>query len=117
VIMGQYVVICEVCGLNAVTPVREEANGIEVWRCSRCGDMKRWCQRCDQGWIRRERLPGLFTEFYSCDECDATYVPLEHDMAETFTREGWVDLQTFLNQHLPNWSWADIVVMRETEAV
>ena len=114
--MSLSVVICEVCELNAVASVRAEANGVEVWRCSHCGDMKRWCSCCGQGWVRRWRLAGLSPDFYSCDECDATYIPLEHGAGSAFTQESHVNIQDFLDQRVPGQSWADITVVRETEA-
>ena len=115
--MSQSVVVCDVCGLNAVVPIRAEENGVEVWRCRHCGDMKRWCSCCGQGWVRRRRLAGLSPDFYSCDECDAAYVPSEHDAGRAFMQESLISIQDFLAQRVPGQSWwADITVVSETEA-
>ena len=38
-------VICEVCGASAVRLVRHDPAPVEVWRCDRCGDLKRWWYR------------------------------------------------------------------------
>lgn len=63
---------CDACGVSAVAPVRHE-NGATVWRCSRCGDVKRWCPRCEQGWVRRLRHSALPADVYWCAECAATW--------------------------------------------
>jgi hypothetical protein len=98
---------CEVCPAAAVRFLRQEGE-VEVWRCEACGDLKRWCPRCDQGWIRRLRDPADGGELHSCDECDATWplgVPIS-GIGE--------DLQGFLRRSLKPWSYARLELVRET---
>ncbi len=65
---------CELCSTPTVQRVRTGPTGIEVWVCSRCGDLKRWCPECNQGWIRRTQVAGAFADVYICDECEATWL-------------------------------------------
>jgi hypothetical protein len=65
---------CELCSTPTVERVRTGPTDIEVWVCSRCGDLKRWCPDCDQGWIRRMRVAGASADVYVCDECEATWL-------------------------------------------
>ena len=65
---------CELCSTPTVQLVRTGPTGIDVWVCSRCRDLKRWCPDCDQGWIRRLRVTGAWAEVYACDECEATWL-------------------------------------------
>ena len=71
--MATPVVHCEVCAGRRVHAVRRDPPGVALWACPDCGDAKRWCPRCDQGWIRRLTAPELPTDLYSCAECDATW--------------------------------------------
>jgi hypothetical protein len=64
---------CELCGTATVRRVSDSPRGIEAWRCETCGDYKRWCPECNQGWIRRYRDPLIEVEIYSCDECEAAW--------------------------------------------
>ncbi len=103
------VVKCEFCGADAVTCVRTDGVGVQTWLCDQCGDLKRWCPDCDQGWVRRRSIPGLAADFYSCDECDATCESAA-DIGSMHT-----NLPDYLDARLPGWSWADVTIMRETE--
>ena len=58
--------------------VGESPTGIDAWECATCGDFKRWCPECDQGWVRRFRLEGTDVQPYSCDECEAAWLLLTH---------------------------------------
>ena len=64
---------CELCRTPTVYRVGEGPPGVEHWRCTTCGDFKRWCPCCDQGWIRRYRVPDTDQTLYSCDECEAAW--------------------------------------------
>ncbi|HVG46011.1 MAG TPA: hypothetical protein VM890_14815 [Longimicrobium sp.] len=98
---------CEVCRAAAVRLLRQEAEAW-VWRCAECGDLKRWCPRCDQGWVRRLRDPGDGGEVYSCDECEATW-----PLGEAISGIG-ENLQIFLRRSLKPWSYARLELVRET---
>ena len=65
---------CELCSSATVEHVRTGPTGIQVWVCSHCGDLKRWCPECNQGWIRRMRVSGASDDAYVCDECEATWL-------------------------------------------
>ena len=108
--MRREVVDCELCRGATVQPVRTEESGAQVWVCSECGDLKRWCTRCDQGWLRRLQITGLPADVYSCDECDATYPFL--DAAGTLGQ----DLQSYLDSRVPGWHATDIAVVRERQS-
>ena len=101
-------VLCEVCGKQAVLQVGERPAGVSLWSCSLCGDGKRWCPRCDQGWIRRFRVTGMVDDIYSCDECEATWESALH------IQPPGVDRQTFLDSHLGDWTNADLSTIRES---
>ena len=98
---------CEVCGALAVRVVRRDP--ADVWHCARCGNVKRWCPRCRQGWVRRLREPVDNPELYSCEECEATWRHFSEIQAPG------EDLRTFLRRHEKPWSYAHLVPVREAE--
>ena len=71
--MSASAVHCELCGTATVQRAGESPPGIEAWRCTACGDFKRWCRECEQGWIRRFQVRATEVELYSCDECEAAW--------------------------------------------
>jgi len=65
--------------------------------------MKRWCPRCDQGWVVRCRVRGESEIFLICDECDTVWTSGEphkgppylilHDYMKQFGKEAlWTHL-------------------------
>jgi ribosomal protein L37AE/L43A len=99
---------CEVCGKESLRRVGIRPVGVLLWACSSCGDGKRWCPRCDQGWVRRFRVTGLENDIYSCDECEATWDnPLHLHPPGT-------DRKTFLDTRLRHWTDADLSTIRES---
>src|SRR4051812_17335001 len=58
---------------ETVTLVREDPPGVELWRCSACGEVKRWCPCCDQGWVLLCVINRNGQSIYVCQECDATW--------------------------------------------
>jgi hypothetical protein len=100
---------CEVCSATAVRLARRESSGTEVWRCGNCGDAKRWCPRCDQGWVRHVYADADKSDFYSCDECEATWATPEE------IRGTGTDLTTFLRRTGKPWSYKDLTVLRDSE--
>ena len=107
--LSQPVLECEVCGEVAVEHRYDEPSGVGVWCCRSCGDLKRWCPRCDQGWIRRFQLAAANTEFLACDECDATWPSVD-----TIVPPG-TDRQSFLRSLGTTATWAELTVRREQE--
>lgn len=71
--MREATVNCELCGTATVRRVSDSPRGIEAWRCDSCGDYKRWCPECNQGWIRCYRDSVIEIDIYSCDECEAAW--------------------------------------------
>jgi ribosomal protein L37AE/L43A len=106
--MAREVVECEVCRAVAVRLIRREAEA-GVWRCEECGDLKRWCPRCGQGWVRRMRDPSDGGELHSCDECESTWPFGEPISGIGEDREG------FLRRSLKPWSYLRLEVVREVE--
>ena len=80
-------VTCELCDTPTVHRTAESPSGVEGWRCVRCGDFKRWCPHCNQGWIRRFRVRATDTELYSCDECEAAWGSVAEMVADGISRE------------------------------
>jgi hypothetical protein len=101
--------LCDACGETGVERVRTDPPGVAVWRCRRCGDLKRWCPRCEQGWLRRFRSDAAHLEFISCEECDATW-PRGAEL-----RPPGVDRQSYLRALGTTEAWADPQVVRERE--
>ncbi|MFL5382587.1 MAG: hypothetical protein ACJ8GN_08765 [Longimicrobiaceae bacterium] len=98
---------CEVCAAAAVRLIGTESR-VELWRCERCGDLKRWCPRCDQGWIRRLRDESDGAELYPCDECEAAW-PGDGPPAGP-----WEDLRTYLRRQGKPWSYTRLTFVRES---
>lgn len=71
---SQSACLCPQCKSNTVVRVREDPIGVELWRCSRCGEIKRWCPGCNQGWLKRTVITGRSQIIYVCDECDSTWL-------------------------------------------
>jgi hypothetical protein len=71
--VNKVAVTCEHCRTATVRRVSDSPRGIEAWRCDTCGDYKRWCPECNQGWIRRYRDPIIERDIFSCDECEAAW--------------------------------------------
>ncbi len=97
---------------DSVTQIGERPSGVSLWACAECGDAKRWCPRCEQGWLRRVRVTRIEQDLFSCDECDATWTD-----AGSICSPG-VDLQTFLVARFPDWlkgDSSDLTIVRETE--
>jgi transposase-like protein len=65
---------CPACNTDSVVPVREDPKGVQLWKCSQCGEVKRWCPCCDQGWVTRAILAESGHVLYVCDECDASWL-------------------------------------------
>jgi len=99
---------CEACGKRAVFKVGERPGGVSLWSCALCGDAKRWCPRCDQGWVRRYQVTGIERDMYSCDECEATW---ENALQ---IRPPGVDRRTFLDSRLGPSTDADLSPIRES---
>jgi len=98
---------CELCGTPTVHKVGESTSGVEEWRCTTCGDFKRWCAGCNQGWIRRFRIRGTDTALYSCDECEAAWCSL----AEIQGRES--DRRSVLRRLGAAEDWGKLEMVRE----
>lgn len=64
---------CPHCKTDTVVPARFDPPGVQLWRCSNCHEIKRWCPRCDQGWITRVVVHENGATVYLCDECDAMW--------------------------------------------
>jgi transposase-like protein len=102
------VLTCEACSASSVEKIGEGPRGVSHWACTACGDAKRWCPRCDQGWIRRLRVRGIDNDLYSCGECDATWTDVR-DMSPP-----GADLETLLSACLQTWTYKDVFTIRET---
>lgn len=98
---------CELCRAQTVQRATDSPPGVEAWRCTVCGDFKRWCPECNQGWIRRFRVPGADTEIYSCDECEAAWQSVPALLAPG------VDRRSLLQQLGPSDASARLVLVRE----
>lgn len=63
---------CEYCGTFTVIHLAED-QGVEIYCCAKCGEIKRACPKCGQGWLRhyRNAIPPI--DRYSCDECCFTW--------------------------------------------
>jgi transposase-like protein len=69
----QAVCKCPHCETTTVVPIRDDPAGVQLWRCSACGEIKRWCPCCDQGWIARATVVLTGESIYVCQECDVTW--------------------------------------------
>ena len=98
---------CELCGTPTVYRIGEGPAGVEQWRCAECGDFKRWCPQCDQGWIRRFRVPDTDQQVYSCDECEVAW-PSVRDIPSPGT-----DRRSLLGHLGATDAWLRLELMRE----
>jgi ribosomal protein L37AE/L43A len=64
---------CPYCETWTLTLIGEDPPRVGLWRCSNCGELKRWCPLCDQGWIVHGVLARSGRDLYACEECDATW--------------------------------------------
>lgn len=103
----QATVQCEVCAGARVCRVRVDAPGVELWARLDCGDARRWCPRCAQGWVRRLTARGVPADLYSGDECAARWP------APAVIVPPGVDLTSYLHAHHPVVAAADLAVRRE----
>jgi hypothetical protein len=103
---------CEVCREAAVVHRRDDAAAVavQVWVCTRCGDLKRWCPRCEQGWIRRCRVLTAGVDFFCCDACAASW-PSPEAIGPTGT-----DRETYLYQLGTTERWGGVATLRERDA-
>lgn len=91
--MSDVAIDCELCGTATVRRVSDSPRGIEAWRCETCGDYRRKCPQCNQGWVRRYRDPIIEVDIYSCDECEASWsfvtgIGVPGDTRRTLLRHG-----------------------------
>ena len=102
---------CELCHTPTVRLVRREGTGVGVWRCERCGDLKRWCPRCEQGWVRHFRSQSTGQDLYSCDECYATWGAPDdiHGIG--------LYIEIYVAQRVGAWFADDLLEIRDTESV
>lgn len=61
--------LCDTCGIRSVVFVREDPPGFQLFRCSNCHEVKRWCPRCGQGWLAHFVVDETPHSRYICDEC------------------------------------------------
>jgi len=61
--------LCDSCGTRSVIFVREDPPGFQLFRCSSCHEVKRWCPRCGQGWLVHFIVDDTPRSRYICDEC------------------------------------------------
>ncbi len=61
--------LCDICGTGSVVFVREDPPGFQLFRCSNCHEIKRWCPRCGQGWLAHFVVDEAPHSRYICDEC------------------------------------------------
>lgn len=64
---------CPTCKTFSVSQLREDPPGVQLWRCTQCGEVKRWCPVCNQGWVLHYVKNATGESLYCCDECEATW--------------------------------------------
>ena len=66
-------IICPNCNTATVTQAGESPAGVRYFVCSQCNESKRWCPRCNQGWVYKWVNSGTNEMLYNCEECEATW--------------------------------------------
>lgn len=70
-------IVCPACKDATVVEVGENPEGVKYFVCSHCRESKRWCSRCDQGWLYKWVDPTTNGVLFNCDECEATWYSIE----------------------------------------
>ena len=80
-LIGRYVsgsimnkLLCQTCNTETLGEVGESSKGVRYFVCSKCRELKRWCPRCDQGWINKFVDPATNEALFNCEECEATWL-------------------------------------------
>jgi len=69
---------------------------------------KKWCPRCDQGWVCSALIIPLKKNIYICDECDAIW--FEENKIENTNFE---DFTTYMETHKLPGTWDQLQVNEE----
>lgn len=70
-------IACPTCKTATVFEVGENPTGVKYFVCSRCNESKRWCPRCDQGWIYKWVNLTSNEILFNCEECEATWSSID----------------------------------------
>ncbi len=70
-------IVCPTCNTETVVEVGENPVGVKYFVCSSCKESKRWCPRCDQGWVYKWVNPTTNEALLNCEECEATWQSIE----------------------------------------
>lgn len=106
-------VACSSCGTRTVTQLREDPPGVQLWRCTTCGELRRWCPRCGQGWVVRALVKKTNQSIYLCQECDATWAT-----SNAIGEASWRDFASVMVQLSLSGSseqWQQIIWIKEVE--
>lgn len=68
---------CNTCETATVEQIGENPLGVKYFICSKCREAKRWCPRCDQGWVQKWIDPRTQEVLFNCEECEATWQSID----------------------------------------
>ena len=101
--------ICKKCKDGSRRLLREEA-GVQMWRCEKCGDVLRWCPRCDQGWISKATVRKKEKTVFVCEECEATWLASPQRAPNS-----WQDMSQHLESIGVSPAWTELEIIPEKE--
>ena len=70
-------IVCPTCNKATVMEAGEDPLGVQYFVCSSCKEAKRWCPRCDQGWVYKWVNPTFSETLFNCEECEATWASID----------------------------------------
>lgn len=70
-------IVCKNCQTVTVEQVGENPVGVKYFVCSKCRESKRWCPRCNQGWVKKWVDSTTQEVLFNCEECEATWLSVD----------------------------------------
>lgn len=65
--------LCDTCATPTVVFLRNDPPGFQLFQCSNCGEIKRWCPFCGQGWLIHYLVTEDPRSRYICDDCRSVW--------------------------------------------
>ena len=99
---------CETCCTPTVRALPSTPGAPATHRCTRCGEVRAWCPRCDQGWVRHLRAASDHLDVYVCDECDAAW-----ETRDAVANRGYSDFSTRFPDRCSGAAYSDWTRIRD----